>query len=179
MVVSRLMTPEEIDAWAEEMRQAARENFERDGRHRAVTLVLATVDPRTQTPCEIPMMIPVIADDFDNRTKGPYAQFVRALCKDSKALAVIFVSEVWMTPLKSEAEIERVRKLETIEHEPDRTEKLMITYERKGHAYSHVWMAEITRVNEKPVLAEYVELTADPNYRTKGRFVDMLERSID
>jgi hypothetical protein len=172
-------TKEELLDAASQFREQAASLFLQDGEHRPMSFLFCTKHPDTGEAMKMTMMIPVVGD-FGEDTKDAYSSVLRALAHKTRAVGVIFISEIWMVVTDTENEEEAVRKYAgSLASHPQRQEHLMLTCEHSRFG-CRMWVAKIVREGGKPDGKPTLEAwRGDEGFTNRGgRFVHLLP-SVD
>jgi hypothetical protein len=168
MTDSLMWEKAEYEAEVTKLQAISRALLIQDGEHMAIAFLFATHDPVRGVDAK--HVLPVGAAQFaTDEHKDAFSQVLRSLAIQTKAIAIVFITEIWMLEKKEGPLDTSIRPSES----PDRVEALMLSSEhvRLGH---RLFYARITRDPEgKPIVADW-ESPSEPAMRVAGRFVHLL-----
>lgn len=167
-------------AHTREILNMVRHNWDKDHIVEPVTFLFVSASPETGEP--LPETgIAILAQMGlmgSPQGKDVYSEAIKSMIAKTKAVGVVFVSEVWMTTGESREEQEALRawmeKNESLENYPGRTECVFVTLEHAKAPHNITFTADIERPKEgKPILGEFKEY-GDKSLKFSGRFAGLL-----
>jgi hypothetical protein len=177
-------TTERINEIVTELREHAREQLRRSGKVRPIAFLFCTRMP-DGTPCR--HFVPIVPETFGSgASKGAFAEAIAMTAEAMQAIALLFISEVWLLPpqaLKPGETMDQVsrRWAGRVHQAPDREEAIAATFESHRHGIDQRY-ARITRdLKGRPTAGEYQQPSDFWNLpgearldRFAGRFVNLL-----
>lgn len=164
-----MWTPEQLRESTEKILAHVRDKFTVDGGIRPVSYLFGTHNPKTGAD-ETSILCAPVFGSFDDEEKDIYANVLRQVAKDSQAIGILFVSEVWTLPseLVTEEEIQKCGG--RLDDHPNRQEVVYVSFEHQRNGTTF-WTAPIVRENDAVTLGPWTEIKMG---RRVGRFVDIL-----
>lgn len=170
---------EEFEATAERMRGQAVEVFTKDGYHSPMAFLFTTINPENGKNER--SIIPVMAAQFsEDAHKGAFAYAIKTIAAATKAVGIVFITEIWMRTVDATPDMRKMAKseLETFlanqtrpSESPDRKEALFMSIEHSRFG-AKAFYADILRDAEgKPSVAEW---RTYPGGNMTGRFIHLL-----
>lgn len=172
----RTLSETEVKKYSEEILEKIRSIFEKDHQLRPVSILMATVDPRTNEKLEEPQTIIILAQSMANEEeKIGYSNFIREISARSESIFVVFATEAWsvVSSTKEPLAEDTLKKYAgRLNEHPSRQEIVMVTLDL-ALGGSSMWIAEIKRDGANtPTLGPWKNMMSNKE-SAEGKFANL------
>ena len=173
---------DDVAAWIEFIKRKIAQMFNDIGALEPIAIIVPTVHPDTGERMDVPAMFIVPYEgEVTEMGKSGFAELVRALFKDVKAVAVAFAGEAWAVERElkngdAEEQNKMVNELTgRVADHPEKIEVVILTVEHRLMA-PKCYMSNILRSEERAVVAGWSD-KSDLLTHSGGRFANFLEQN--
>jgi hypothetical protein len=182
--VKGLADPDELESFVEFCKERALQTFNQRGRVTPHALVLGTVHPDLGE-LEEAVAFPCVPVEMiqGERERAGFIDFVRRLALDTKAVGVIFVTEVWFACAIAD-DIAAVRRMcervdgRQLEDLDDRHEGILISVDHLAYGHTVRWIASVIRDANGRGRATRFETVPPEDTIVRDRFSEAFPREL-
>lgn len=179
-----LADPGELDCFVEFCKERALETFHQRGRITAHALVLGTYHPQSKEELDGARAFPCVPTEIRGAVDmASFIDFVRHVAIDTKAIGVIFVSEVWYASAPADDSVavrrmhERIdgRQLKDVD---DRHEGILISVDHLAYGHTVRWISDVARGADGRGRAAPFHMVPPEDTVVRDRFSEAFPREL-